>query len=34
MYLTEWEVVFDYDQKTALIASTASDFLHKEATLQ
>jgi len=28
------EVVFDYNWKTALIASIVSDFLHKKATLQ
>jgi len=33
-HLTKWEVVFDHSQKTALIAFTASDFLHKKATLQ
>ena len=31
--LTEWKVVFDHSWKTALIASAASDFLHKKATL-
>ena len=33
-HLTEWEVLFDHSQKTALIASAASDFLCKKATLQ